>query len=444
MAGNHGVDGCQDAPRPATWTLDKYPDAKTLKAHSKVVLLDVKGPGVVTAFHVSDQSGCDAGKLMLRVWYDAEPQPAIEMPLMDFLGNIEAKAKPFSTIYFSRVRRSHNFRLPLPFREGIRIEVENPTDRNAFGYLETQWDEVQAIPAESGYLRVAYRNGTFKFPHEELVLCDIASAGTIVAHWLQLDGDHPSCAQGQGTCEGNHELYLDGESQPSYESLGAEDFYGHSWGFGGLESDFYSAIVRYEPTPRGGSLVAMILRGTRTGSRSGSRAGCCSPTSTTWASLTTTRQEKASAGAPTVCRWSESGGAVSELHLLLREEPKVPTMKQTLLVLLAAALVAATLDAQPPMAPPAKLPTTPAEVAVLIRTADEARLWHEQLGQCRSQAANDRNLAVHSLRHGAFKKAGGWDDPAHKAMTAKVADFDAQMRAKRDAAAAADQGGRSG
>ena len=104
---------------PATWTLDKYPDAKTLKAHSKVVLLDVKGPGVVTAFHVSDQSGCDAGKLMLRVWYDAEQQPAIEMPLMDFLGNIEAKAKPFSTIYFSRVRRSHNFRLPLPFREGI-------------------------------------------------------------------------------------------------------------------------------------------------------------------------------------------------------------------------------------------------------------------------------------------------------------------------------------
>lgn len=243
---------------PATWTLDKYPEAKTLKAHSKVVLLDVKGPGVVTAFHVSDQNGCDASKLMLRVWYDDEADPAIEMPLMDFLGDIEAKAKPYSTIYFSRVRRSHNFRLPMPFRERIRMEVENPTDRNAFGYLETQWDEVQAIPEDSGYLRVAYRSGTFKFPHEDLVLCDIASAGTIVAHWLQLDGDHPACVQGQGTCEGNHELYLDGETQPSYESLGAEDFYGHSWGFGDLESDFYSAIMRYESTQKGGSLVALI------------------------------------------------------------------------------------------------------------------------------------------------------------------------------------------
>ena len=100
-----------------------------------------------------------------------------------------------------------------------------------------------------------------------------------------------------------------------------------------------------------------------------------------------------------------------------------------------------TLRAEPPMAPPAKLPTTPAEVAALIRTADEARLWHEQLGQRRRQAGDDRNLAVNALRNGPFKKAGGWDDPAYKTLLAKVADFDAQMRAKRDAAAAADKAG---
>ena len=75
-------------------------------------------------------------------------------------------------------------------KENHPIEVENPTDRNALGYFETQWDEVPAIPADSGYLGVDYRGGTFKFPHEELVLCDIAAPGTIVAHWLQLNGDH--------------------------------------------------------------------------------------------------------------------------------------------------------------------------------------------------------------------------------------------------------------
>lgn len=110
----------------------------------------------------------------------------------------------------------------------------------------------------------------------------------------------------------------------------------------------------------------------------------------------------------------------------------------TTLAFLGTAMLAVTLHAEPPMAPPAKLPTTPAEVESLIKTADEARLWHEQLIQRRGQAANDRNNAVNALRNGAFKKAGGWDDPAYKALVAKVADLDAQMRTKRDAAAVAD------
>jgi hypothetical protein len=243
---------------PATWTLDKYPEAATLKPHTKITLLDQDGPGVVTLFHVSDYGFGDDSKLILRVWYDREEKPSIEMPLMDFLGDIQSATQPYYTVHFSHVRKSHNFRLPMPFRRHIKIEVENPTDDHLFGYMDIQWDEVNEIPQACGYLRVAYQSAQFRFPHEELVLCDIKSPGSIVAHWLQLEGDHPSCANGQGICEGNHEIYLDGDTTPSYESLGAEDFYGHSWGFADLESDFYSAIVRYEKTPKGGTRVAMV------------------------------------------------------------------------------------------------------------------------------------------------------------------------------------------
>ena len=243
---------------PATWTLDKYPDAETLKPHSKITLFDQDGPGVITLFHASDYGIGDDSQLILRVWYDNEKDPAIEMPLMDFLGDIQSATQPYATIHFSHVRRSHNFRLPMPFRMHIRIEVENPTPDYMFGYMNIQWDQVKRIPKVSGYLRVAYQNGQFQFPHEDLVLCEIKSPGAIVAHWLQLEGDHESCADGQGICEGNHEIYLDGDVEPTMESLGAEDFYGHSWGFAGIESDFYMAIVRYEKTKNGGTRVAMV------------------------------------------------------------------------------------------------------------------------------------------------------------------------------------------
>ena len=243
---------------PATWTLDKYPDAETLKAHTSITLLDQDGPGVITQLHVSHYGQGDASKMILRVWYDNEKTPSIEMPLMDFLGDIESATQPYSNIHFSHVRKSHNFRLPLPFRKHIRMEVENPTEDHLFGYMDVQWDQVEKIPENTGYLKVAYQNGSFQFPHEELILCDIDSPGSIVAHWLQLEGDHEACADGQATCEGNHEIYLDGDSEPTYESLGIEDFYGHSWGFSGLSSDFYSAIVRLDETPKGGTKVAMV------------------------------------------------------------------------------------------------------------------------------------------------------------------------------------------
>lgn len=243
---------------PFTWTLDKYPDAETFKAHTTITLLDLDGPGVVTQFHSSDYGQGDSSKMILRVWYDNEENPSIEMPLMDFLGNIGASTPPYSVLHFSRVRKSHNFRLPMPFRRHIRIEVENTSEDHLFGYMDIQWDMVESIPEETGYLKTAFMSGTFDFPHEELVLCEIDSPGSIVAHWLQLEGDHPACANGQGTCEGNHEIYLDGDTEPTYESLGIEDFYGHSWGFSGLSSDFYSAIVRLEETPQGGTNVAMV------------------------------------------------------------------------------------------------------------------------------------------------------------------------------------------
>ncbi len=243
---------------PFTWTLDKYPDAETFKANAKITLLDLEGPGVVTQFHSSDYGQGDSSRMILRVWYDKEETPSIEMPLMDFLGDIEASTPPYSVLYFSRVRKSHNFRLPMPFRQHIKIEVENTGEDHLFGYMDVQWDMVDSIPDDTGYLKTAFRSGTFRFPHEELTLCEIETPGSIVAHWLQLEGDHPACANGQGTCEGNHEIYLDGDTSPTYESLGIEDFYGHSWGFSGLSSDFYSAIVRLEETPNGGTKVGMV------------------------------------------------------------------------------------------------------------------------------------------------------------------------------------------
>jgi len=45
---------------------------------------------------------------------------------MDFLGDVEARTAYFSMVYFSHVKESHNFRLPMPFRSCIYYDASRP------------------------------------------------------------------------------------------------------------------------------------------------------------------------------------------------------------------------------------------------------------------------------------------------------------------------------
>jgi len=244
------------------WPYDKYPNLPEITPRSKTVLLDTDGPGVVTMLHTSKYGGGDQGALVVRVWYDNESKPSIEMPYMDFLGDPEAKTAYFATVYFSHVKESHNFRLPLPFRRHIRIEVENPTDGKFSGYTEVQWKKVKALPEKTGCLRVAYRTGSPTIPEETIEACNIQGAGVIVAHWLQVAADHPMARKSDLVCEANHEIYLDGSREPQMEYLGTEDCYGFSWGMaGGIQSDHYAAITRIGEYKSGGLFTMLRCRG---------------------------------------------------------------------------------------------------------------------------------------------------------------------------------------
>jgi len=251
---------------PSTWPYDKYPDAPELDGCSRITAIDQDGPGVVTCLHVSNyynkrdfnDSPPGAQALLLRVWYDGDPVPAIEMPLMDFLGDIQGESAYFSTIYFSKVKQSHNFRLPMPFRKHIRIEIENPSPVDLIGYTEVQWEQVDDIPSGCGYLKTDFRMGAMRVPQEPATLWDIHGAGNVVAHWLQFESDDPLCPGGELLCEGNEEITLDGAAEPALEHLGTEDLYGFSWGFQETQCDGYVAILKRQELPGGGARIALL------------------------------------------------------------------------------------------------------------------------------------------------------------------------------------------
>jgi len=54
--------GTQSQMQPSHWPYDKYPNIPEVTPHSKTLLLDVDGPGVVTLIHASKYVGGDEDK----------------------------------------------------------------------------------------------------------------------------------------------------------------------------------------------------------------------------------------------------------------------------------------------------------------------------------------------------------------------------------------------
>ena len=234
-----------------------------LKAKTTLKILDVDGPGRVTMIHSSalgitfgKEFNSDAVKsLMIRVFYDGETKPSIEMPYMDFFADVQSESAYFSTIYVSKVKESHNFRLQMPFRKHITIMVENASDKDLVGYVDVQWEEISSMPEKQAYLYVAYQSGNIN-PNKPLTLFELERASTIVAHWMQYESaNSPS---GEVICEGNQELYLDGDQTPTLNYLGTEDVYGYSWGYKGIQSDNFAAIIKQEDLKPSGSRIAIL------------------------------------------------------------------------------------------------------------------------------------------------------------------------------------------
>jgi hypothetical protein len=235
-----------------------------LNAKARIKVLDVDGPGVITSIHVSAMAAAGiegfgsppVAGLMLRVFYDGNAKPAIQMPLMDFVGDVQCQSQYFSSVFLSKVKESHNFRIPMPFRKHVTIEVENPSDRKVTGYIELTYDALDAVPRASGYLHVDYRTGhlSAKTPN---TMFELAKPGVIVAHWLQYETE--KARDGQLICEADQQFFLDGDVKPTLQSMGSEDLYGGSWGFIARQGDGqYTAVLRNEAVGAGGSRVAVL------------------------------------------------------------------------------------------------------------------------------------------------------------------------------------------
>ena len=126
--------------------------------HNKVVVADLKGPGVITVIHFAMPATLTADRaLVLRIYWNGSDFPSVEAPMTDFFLDPNGELESVASGYMTK-NRGWNCYLPMPFARSARIELEYETDdvgANLWSlapcYAYVCWRPLEHFPKSVGY-----------------------------------------------------------------------------------------------------------------------------------------------------------------------------------------------------------------------------------------------------------------------------------------------------
>jgi hypothetical protein len=215
-------------------------------------IAQLSGPGILTHiwFTIATNENYHLKKIVLRMFWDDDPLPAVESPVGDFfwlgLGEYFAyESGPLSV----GSQKALNCYLPMPFRKSARITVTNEGSESitAF-YYNLDWQKHKSLPDNMFYFYAEYRQarpnkgwtGDWKLNGDGKV--NDAQNKDGAANYVMFEGEGPghyvgvtqSILQNQGDWwgEGDDMMFIDDTKEPHIIGTGSEDYYLGAWCYG--------------------------------------------------------------------------------------------------------------------------------------------------------------------------------------------------------------------
>src|SRR5580698_1865228 len=229
-------------------------DARPIAGGETLTLLDEAGPGMISHVWVTiasdDPNHLKA--LVLRMYWDGEATPSVEAPIGDFFGLGLGDYHLYQSLPLSvGGDKALNSFFPMPFQKHARITVTNEgtrrTDSFYFNidyraynkpltadllYFHAQYR--QAAPAK-GWTNEWHSNGDAIVNDKK----NLNGEGNYV--WMEATGRGHFAGVTMSVLEnqdgwwgeGDDMFFVDGESLPSINGTGTEDYFLGAWDFGG-------------------------------------------------------------------------------------------------------------------------------------------------------------------------------------------------------------------
>ncbi len=201
----------------------------TLPAQSTTSLAEIDGPGVIQHIWMTVDPVAYRD-CVLRMFWDGEDSPSVEVPLGDFFCNGHGLRCNVNSLPVA-VNPSGGFNCywPMPFNEGARITIENQHPEEIEGFFYQITYALGEIPEDSAYFHAQWRRSmtTRELP-EHTILDEVSGKGQYVGTylaWTQFSDGWWG--------EGEVKFYIDGDQEyPTICGTGTEDYFGGAWCFG--------------------------------------------------------------------------------------------------------------------------------------------------------------------------------------------------------------------
>jgi hypothetical protein len=237
------------------------PLSRQFGSSKRVVVVEIEGPAVITMIHFAMPQALKLNRdVLLRAYWDQEPSPSVDCPLVDFFCDPAGLREDVNTALVNK-RRGFNAYFPMPFRRSARIELVydgslEPVEelwKTMPCYSYVMYRKLEKMPENMGYFHAHWRQEALLLGKREYVALDTKGTGKFVGWNVTIR--RPGRA-GYPVDE-NEKFYIDGEKTASIEFQGLEDSFGFSWGFPPTESMF--PLTGYFPFLKGACAYRFFL-----------------------------------------------------------------------------------------------------------------------------------------------------------------------------------------
>jgi len=206
-----------------------------IAAGRTATLADIRGPGCIGQIFLTSNLA-EYRALVLRIFWDDEPLPSVEVPLGDFfaMGHDRAPHTVSSLPVTVAPSRGCSCYWQMPFRFRALVTLENQHEKDADVVAWRVLYRLGDVPPEAGTFHAQWRRSVPPAEHpEHEILGGVRGIGAYVGTALAWTSRSPGWWG-----EGEVKFWIDGDGEfPTLADNGTEDYFGGAWGFSSADSE---------------------------------------------------------------------------------------------------------------------------------------------------------------------------------------------------------------